>query len=140
MRFVSRYRKATYVVVPARVRIEGGFRETSTPVRAYFTNHLFDSEIAQRTYGWTDETREQVETHLQRHVDFGVTLHLDRSATPTPVAAAEGKAPATERCILFTPTDEGVDQCGNAAIPGEPYCSLHKAEVAKLAEAQKAAV
>jgi hypothetical protein len=130
------------------------------PLRANFRGpqRVFDSEAAQREFGWTDEERLQVERHLLSHKSYGMPgwhgvggLYLApgevippehegvvRTDLPGPRPGVMGSdTPATPpeeaRCIFIATGVDDVEQCESAAVEGQSYCA-HHLELAAAAE------
>lgn len=132
MKFLSgaRSRTACYVVEAQRqiMDMATGRSQTTPPLRAKFKDHKFDSEIAQRELGWSEEQRKRVEEHLIHHPDFGRSdgrgLFYDNSAT---ISEAELVASgARRRCVFMQDVGEETLQCAEMVDePGVDYCSLH---------------
>lgn len=144
MKFLSgtRAAKMTYVVEAKRPMFDptSGTRWFTDPLYAEFKQHKFDSEAAQRTYGWTDEQRKKVEEHLLNHQDWGRSdgrgIFLDQTATAKPtseqelVEAAKARGTVPERrCLFMQDVGEDTIQCDQKIPIDQPsdYCSTHEA-------------
>ncbi len=137
MRFYSFIDNQKITVTPGYQQTMDGVRRVyQRGLRVRFVNHHFDSELAQRNLGWTDDERTQVERALLQHVLFGRSrgIYLDDKVDDIPamqvrprvkpsVPAVEGEA----RCIVFRdPGDGTVEQCGNRAEEGSNFCADHE--------------
>jgi hypothetical protein len=85
MRFRSATANRTYTVLAfdnAR-DVYGRVINKIPGIRAEFRGreHIFDSEVAQKANGWTDEQRLAVERHLLDHKDFGRMRVFDLGGT-----------------------------------------------------------
>jgi hypothetical protein len=116
--------------------------ETSTvdPLIARFeweNGYLFDSELAQKKYNWTDDERELVENHL---LDPDRNRYLDRSDLRKTMycldiveernAALKALADKAEVIPVVQKTCKAWDveanqPCGDVALEGIDYCKLH---------------
>lgn len=147
MRFVSgsRHRSVTYVIrpaVPQRDPLTGRQMGTHPALRAEFKDHVFNSETAQRTYRWSDAEREEVESYLLNHPDFGRGdgrgMFLDKTATFNPRAADElnnqieqdiaRSALAEKRCEFFFEAGDQMVQCDLTMPVTEEsdFCEKHQ--------------
>jgi hypothetical protein len=139
MQFHSFAKQETFTVRPSFKSIEHGIVSYTKPLRAAFVNHRFDSEAAQKSLGWTDEEREQVEQHLLSHYKLGKTRGfyvLDAYMRPTTQAPEPATVvdPGKIQCLFVIPTSEGDERCDKPAVEGGIYCEAH-VKGAALAEA-----
>jgi hypothetical protein len=95
-------------------------------------DRLFDTEAAQKTLGWTDEERKQVEEYLLGHQDFGYRLWLaPGQTTPEGLNVNVGSGPQEVRCGHFITKDGEIRQCKNKALVGQEFCGTHKPSLIK---------
>lgn len=132
MRFFSKMRQYTLVVIPTDFVIESGRRRTERGLRAEFVEHTLDTERAQYQNRWTDAQREEIERELLSNEDFGRAYWLDESDAASPVMTAPS-APAEEgMCQVTFMTPEGAVRCANKAKSGSSYCAAHQTVAAKV--------
>lgn len=143
MKFLSgtRAEKITYVVESKRPMFDvtSGTRWFTRPLYAEFKQHKFDSEAAQRTYGWTDEERKKVEEHLLNNPDWGRSdgrgIFHDTTATVISsekdlIEAAKQRGTVPERrCLFMQEVGEDTVQCDQKIPIDQPsdYCATHEA-------------
>jgi hypothetical protein len=99
--------------------------------------YLFDSELAQKKYNWTDDERELVENHL---LDPDRNRYLNRSDLRKTMyclddveernAALKALADKAEVIPVVLKTCKAWDveanqPCGDVALEGIDYCKLH---------------
>ena len=121
MKFYSHYSHARYTVEPTYYRLAGPHRETVHGIAAEFDDNRFDSEVAQKQLRWTDEQREQVESYLMAHADYGKTLRAIPDGE-----LAEAQAPQEIAVCLFRVTIDGdVEACGRPSVSSDGYCAKH---------------
>lgn len=99
---------------------------------------LFDSEKAQKKYGWTDEEREQVETYLldpdrNRYLnrsDLRKTMYCldiveEHNAALKMIAEKEASRTPTPKMTCRAWDVEAGSTCGDDALEGIEYCKRH---------------
>jgi hypothetical protein len=122
VRFWSKYARARYTVRPTYNEISGPHKQTIYGLHAQFADNLFDSEAAQKAERWSDEDREEVESWLQGHDDFGRGLMLQDAMLPGREALTRDLPECAFRIVL----DGGeVDVCGRVAVSDEGFCAKH---------------
>lgn len=146
MRFQSAFLNTTYIIRPSLVKpdpITGQNQVVQTPLKAKFLGpqRIFDSENAQRKFGWSDEERKAVEVYLLSHRDFGKaskhargglylapgeTLpqeynYLVEKSTPLTAPRLDGQ----KRCAFISTGPDDVVQCEDPALEGEELCERH---------------
>jgi hypothetical protein len=147
VQFVCGYRKYT-------ITFKTGYQANETrdnvkveAIRIEFRSNVpggmgeFDSEVAQRRYGWSDEIRQQVERAIMTHRRFGGSFVGGRGRgiylvegqeipdylADLVTASSNGEAPQVvitepvERCVAI----EGLVQCERDAVPGSDLCARH---------------
>jgi hypothetical protein len=146
VQFVCGYRRYT-------ITFKTGYQANETrdnvkveAIRAEFRSNVpggmgeFDSEAAQRRYGWSDEVRQQVERKIMTHRRFGGSFSgrggrgiylVEGQEIPEYLAdlvtASNGESPQVvitepvERCVAI----EGLTQCERDAVPGSDLCARH---------------
>ena len=126
MRFRSIWRKPQYVVrATFKTQIAPGQTTIHPGLHANFHDEggqggYLDTEAEQRTLGWSEEEREQVEQHLLNHSDFGRGIYLAESAEMRP----EDLEP--EGCIFTAPDGSVAERCGKARAEDSAYCEEHQ--------------
>lgn len=143
MKYLSgtRNRSITYTVEPARqiTDMSSGKSQTTPAIRAKFTEHKFDSLVAEQTENWQQidrdrkqepgTTRKQVEEYLQNHQDFGRSdgrgIFLDNVASVTELELrAKG---VKRRCIYMQDVGDDTIQCNDIVEDSESdYCPPHE--------------
>jgi len=131
MIFQSKWRNAAYIIRPTvrTVHPEYGV-ELKPGLRAEFVGEqrLFDSVRSQEKYGWSDEERERVETHLLRHKDYGNGLYLAPGQELPEEFEKVARKPDTSRarCVYVEFKNGAINQCGEVAMVGGNKCATHR--------------
>jgi hypothetical protein len=145
LRLQSKYRNHTVMVRPTTRKyypemgliepVPGLFAKFEGPARS------FDSELAQQTFGWTDEERDQVERKLVQHTGF-MTDYFPAAMSTIPehlLEFARNKPPASIRhCQAFGWSDGVLVQCSKEALPGIDYCVEHDPDTTKIVQGRLA--
>jgi len=109
----------------------------------------FDSEIAQKSNGWTDDERLAVERHLLKHRDWGRGIYLFPgevipqeheglgTETTTPVPQVSGVVGEAGFC-KFLISEFPLEVCGAESLPGGDLCDQHFRETQIAAQAEEA--
>lgn len=138
MKFMSKWRNTTYVIKPTLRRVDPTFGVTVTPgLRAKFKgfNGIFDSELAQQQFQWSDEDRIFVERKLLGHNDFGVGLFLAPGEKLTDEEWSYARRKPTvqkRRCLQIAVLRGEIVQCNDEALPGKDYCHDHDPDRSKI--------
>lgn len=140
-------REAEYTVRPRAIQVDPVTHMRVGEQRRLFARFegnppVFDSEEAQRKYGWTDEERIMVERHLLQHEDWGRGLFLfpgetvpEHLADIAPEEATPSDAPTVtvhDGMCQFIVREFPVELCGDEALSGSEYCEKHFREVAEV--------
>lgn len=131
MKFSSGFNTAVYVIRPQVVRHDEWTGQPKTireAIRAHFIDHLFDSEIAQKAHGWTDEQREKVEEYLLTHPDMGRVDGRGLTKVEDAPVGAIGTLTEETTCRYFRDVDGEVLKCPKPVSDEDPlnmYCALH---------------
>lgn len=127
-----------YTIRPHTRYTENGMTMTRYPLRAQFVDGFWDSEATQKSMGWSNEEREQVEQYLLTHDDFGHGLFLDSSEPGAgPYVATETEATEEEQeksltvCIASVETDGESKLCGRPTVGDSEFCAKHIEEFAQ---------
>ena len=135
MRFMSKQPRLKIVIRPAVKQHQPGSGQVTLidrGLRARFRDHFFDSEIAQKQLGWTDEERMLVEEQLLANHRYGKAngFYLEDIAERRAAQLDKKKDRSNEqiRCLEFyrdPETNEAV-QCPNAVVPDTEFCADHQ--------------
>jgi len=134
MKFQTKRDNTVYVVVPktSTYNIQGMKILTGQGLRAEFggRHNIWDSEIAQKRKGWSDEDRIRVEKYLLNHRSFGHGLYLAFGEQIPEYLQDEFTVQTTEHysnCEKFwVDGDLGeIVQCPNKVIKGLRFCAEH---------------
>lgn len=133
MKFMAKWDNTQYVVEPKdRVFLPGGKVNKIAGLRAEFTgrSHIFDSEVAAKSYRWSDKQKKQVEEYLVSHPDFGHAIYLaPGQEVPTYLQkafkAVEPADAVFHRCGKIDLSGDTFVQCENEAILGKDFCEAH---------------
>lgn len=113
----------------------GGFVEVIPPLIAKFkgSGRIFDSELAQRNFDWTDDERKFVEAKILNHKDFGGGIYLapGEELTEEQKALVRNQSVFEEprkRCVSLSTEGFDVVQCPNEAEVGQDFCEEHRQE------------
>ena len=115
------------VISPIPQRGPDASQRTSLPI--------FDSEQAQKDYGWSDEDREAVEQKLLKNKAFMVDYfpapgeHFPEEAFEN---AARKPSEAKRRCLQIGYEDGQLVQCINEPTAGRDYCHEHDPETQRI--------
>lgn len=141
MRFQSKYRNHKLIYKPTlRVMYPGQGSPTITPgVRVEFDAHsrVWDSEKAQRQYGWDDELRSELEDFVLKHEDYGNGIYLapGQDLPEDKLAVARVKPKEHKRFCQKIEIDDltgDVIQCENEPTVGRKFCNEHDPDAPKI--------
>ena len=133
MRFMYKQPRLKVVIRPAVKTHAPGSGQVvllDRGLRAKFREHVFDSEIAQRQLGWTDEDRILVEQRLLANPRFDTAngFYLEDIAEQKAAALkTKDKEKLKLRCLEFYRDEENQSvQCDNEPLEGSEYCAAHQ--------------
>lgn len=140
MIFQSKWRNAAYVIRKSQKVIYPGVgSEIKWGLIAKFRGpqRLFDSELSQESYGWTDEERIQVEDGLLGHKDFGRGVYLapGENLPENRVSSVKNKeaiARVAVRCQNIATVGMEIVQCKNEAAVGNVFCDDHRTDAPQI--------
>lgn len=139
LRLQSKYRNHTYMIKPPRRIFHQGLGIEPVPgvfVKFEGPQRIFDSVHAAETYGWDEETREQVEKKLVQDPAFMVDFYpAPLSTLPDELLElARTKPPVARRlCQAFGYDNQGTfSQCPKDAAAGQLWCDDHDPDVTRI--------
>lgn len=139
MKLQSKFRNHTIVIKSPTYSITPYGRELIPGIFVKFEgpHRLFDSEHSQKTYGWTDEERERVESKLLE-LDGFMTEYFPAPGEKLP-EAVQAKIPtakqppaARRRCLSIGYVEGNIVQCDAEPTAGRDYCHEHDPETTKI--------
>jgi hypothetical protein len=139
LRLQSRYRNHAIQLKPTRriYHVGGGVEPVAgVSVRFEGPQRLFDSAVAQRTNGWSDELRDEIERKLVTKIEY-MNDYYPAPLSPLPehlAAIARVKAPTiTLKCqALGYDGQGGLIQCMEPVTAGRKFCAKHDPEETKI--------
>jgi hypothetical protein len=139
LRLQSKYRNHTIQLKATRriFHVGGGIEPVAgVAVRFEGPQRLFDSAAAQRTNGWSNELRDEIERKLVTRIEY-MNDYYPAPLSPLPehlAAIARIKAPViTLKCQqLGYDGQGGLIQCMEPVTAGRKFCQLHDPDETRI--------